>query len=79
MSLFDILKYGNTDLSSKASLNNLPEALFDLYWIKSVYGQSTKLDKADKLYLLITWDDKYDSSQITHFKRALQEYNNEPI
>lgn len=35
MSIFDVLKYGGTDLGSQAELETLPEGLIDLYWIQA--------------------------------------------
>ncbi len=79
MSLFDIIRYGNTNLSNPGELRNLPEALFDLYWSKSIYGQNPVISKANKISHVSSWAIWNNSSQIQYFKEALKEYSNESI
>ncbi len=83
MSLFDILKYGNTDLSSRSELEKLPAELLKLYWINSI---SPYVDIESKTYpvdarMLAGWHDEsvYRDDQIDAFKKALKEYNNESL
>ncbi len=82
MSLFDVIRYINTDLSDEDELKKLPIALLKLYWIKSIIGYTANpsIYPADAR-ILSEWhcDEVYHHEQIKAFTNALKEYNNEPI
>ncbi len=92
MSLFDILKYGNTDLSNEEELQKLPIELLDLYWHYSVRehsdGWTMIKNLSDRVRYLSAWygsincrndPERYTDEQIKAFECALKEYNNEPL
>ena len=86
MSLFDILKYGNTDLNNSEELSKLPLDLFTMYQEAAYnhFNNSDVLENARKddivsqyQYMSVGWhtDQKYLKSVI--FNKVLNEY--EPI
>ncbi len=87
MSLFDILKYGNTDLNSKEELNKLPENLIKIYWV--IANRSCSSSWNIKYWAHIdmcrtlsqNWADPYlpEFGKKALFDKALKEYDNEPI
>ncbi len=80
MSLFNILKYGNTDLSSISELSDLPNKLIDLYWEKSWTGKrSTGSVTPPSIWHLTFWYIRTPDTQIRLFKETLKEYNNEHL
>ncbi len=80
MSLFDIIKYSNTDLSE---LRDLPDELFNLYFSKSwayFHGSTPAyLTTPSKHNILWRWNYYASDLQTQHFKEALSEYNNESV
>ncbi len=80
MSLFDVLKYGNTDLSNHLELEKLPSGLLDLYWNHTYGCVIVGLSIKEMCRLLADWHDSsmLRESQKRSFKRALEDYD-EPI
>ncbi len=85
MSLFDVIRYTNTNLGSTEELSKLPAEFFKLYWTKSIYGYvdswQIEHDKDIQIQWLVIWynSEGYRTEQISRFKAVLKEYNNEPI
>ncbi len=80
MDLFNIIKYGSTDLGSEEELRKLPLGLVDLYYAKSWESTITERNRTFMYSELARWyNAKYfKEEQIRFFKEALREYN-EPI
>ena len=86
MSLFDIIRYSGTNLSSMAELLMLPEELIDLYWKNSGFDSTTRRNHEVKCKTLSDWYTVYpvtlDDFRIA-FAEALKEYSlrneDEPI
>jgi hypothetical protein len=70
MSLFDIIKYSNTDLGSKDELKALPEELLDLYWKNFAH-----LNHVDKCTELAYWyrDYRYHKTPRKDYSKAFNE------
>ncbi len=82
MSLFDILRYGSTDLSSAEELADLPDGLLNLYWeISWPHGGKYISTKHQIITHLIKWyNNGYTRhEQILTFKEALKGYADEFI
>ncbi len=81
MSLFDIIKYSNTDICDEDELEKLPVHLLILYWNKTAPGGNHGLALSRKirhLSIYASMPSRVDN-QKKLFKEALEEYNNEPI
>ena len=87
--IFDILRYGNTDVRSRKELAALPEELTRLFWIEShiwyneVYGAGRAYVDIDNLpcrdreyiiYGLAEWMTNDPTVPQTVFQRALKKY-----
>jgi len=83
MSLFDVLKYQNTELSNRAELETLPEELISLYWDEahSEHPESDLFPKYRHLEacrMLAQWTPaatQIDSYAHKVFMKALRKYN----
>jgi len=45
MSLFDIIKYQATDITSETELKGLPKELINLYWTEAFIAKFPSIDK----------------------------------
>jgi len=86
MSLFDVIRYSNTDLDSLEELSDLPVDLFEAYQYAAYahFGNSRVLEtiREDSMrqqvgYLACTWSGDTDHSKYDIFKKVLEKY--EPI
>ncbi len=81
-SLFDMIKYGSTDLSNADELRKLPIELFNLYWGKSYcFTDGATTEYEVRIMHLMAWYNGafFRTLQITAFREALKEYCDEPI
>ncbi len=86
MSLFNVLKYGNTNLGCEEELEKLPPELLNLYWAKSTVAYiehanwNVVTDVPEIITYLVNWSNqsRYANEQISAFKEALEEYD-EPV
>ena len=84
MSLFDVIRYSNTDLDSEEELSKLPIELFRMYQSAAYayYNNEDILNNAMKdplsyqIQYLAIWS---GTRKQLIFKKVLKEYNNEPI
>ncbi len=76
MSLFDVLKYGNTDVNSEYELRKLPIELINLYWDIS-YPRLSHLSYETKIRHLTTFsmDSGLTNIRTLLFKKALKAYD----
>ncbi len=83
MSLFDVLRYGNVDLSIEAELSELPEELIKLYWKnanRSIQSDwNIKYSSHDVMChgLASPWVNKSEKKFI--YVETLKEYSNESL
>ncbi len=74
MSLFDVIKYGDTNLGDQHALSKLPGELLTLYWDKSRAGFAGY----DICWILSYWYRHDKPLQLARFIETLKEYD-EPI
>lgn len=84
MSLFDILKYQNTDLDSYDALMALPEDLVILFWVKAYEYAYSKVprrnnDKNKMCDALSSWRPGRIILRKELFNKALKDYSNDNL
>ena len=76
MSLFDVIKYSATDLTSIEALSNLPEELLFLYYTNVRGDQSPRAIINILIVLSVKYHAELDYQQCyKHFMDALKKYN----
>ncbi len=83
MSIFDVIRYGSTDLGNSNELENLPDELLERYWDKFLYLPTSwpKNQKAHHLsnwYIICSPNNSRNRQQVL-FKEALKEYSDEHL
>ncbi len=81
MSLFDVIKYGNTDLNSAEEIFKLPRKISDVYWeisFLAVHGNIVNGTYVDRFWSLSVWYGIWPDAQKERFKEALEKYD-EPV
>ena len=87
MSIFDVIRYSNTDLDSEEELSKLPDGLFRAYQYAAYdhFGSSLKdvIHKYSMEYqynvMAIKWSLGNDKLKQQLFKKVLRQWNNESI
>ena len=88
MSLFDNIRYSNTNLDSYEALVALPTDLLELYWVEAVANPYSPLHSGyshrQKCETLSAWvvalpSNPESFTKQDYFKSALRKYNNDDI
>jgi len=74
MSLFDIIKYRATDITSEDELLKLPEGLIDLYWDENKFLTGVNSYEA-RCFFLAAHADRHHRIYQKRFMKALKKYN----
>lgn len=81
MGLFDVLRYQGTNISRRAELEILPEAIITEYWIRAhkVHPEYSQPDHPTKCRQLANWGQSENNLQNNYareiFEQVLKEFN----
>ena len=78
MSLFDVIKYSSTDLSSLSEVRKLPKRLQELYIMEERRGYDG-VANVDIAYLCFWYNHGFAENYKSAFKHALSIYANESL
>ncbi len=83
MSLFDILRYSDTNLMSREALLTLPDRLIELYWKHTGPWDTDPSEpiNTERCRVLAWYASLHENKDFIqqHFQRALKEYSHESV